>query len=87
MRLRPQTFATRGEKLWFNDDAESLRIGRFDVKYILTLALVTIIPVMLIAGVASASAGQHHRHKAGHRAHHHASRHHGHSATAHRNPN
>jgi hypothetical protein len=67
--------------------AESLRIGRFNVKYILKLALVTIVPVMLIAGVASASAGQHHHRKSGHRAHHRASRRHGHSATAHRNPN
>jgi hypothetical protein len=88
MRPRPQTFATRGEKLWFNEGAESLRIGRFNVKYILKLALVTIVPVMLIAGVTSASAGQHHHHKAGHRAHHRSSSgHHSHSATRHRNPN
>jgi hypothetical protein len=88
MRPRPQTFATRGGKLWFNEDAESLRIGRFNVKYILKLALVTIVPVMLIAGLASASAGQHHHHKAGHRAHHRSSSgHHSHSATRHRNPN
>jgi len=85
MQQRPQTFAILGEKLWFNNDAESLRIGRFNVKYILKLALVAVVPVLLIAGTASAA--QHHHRKGGHRAHHHASRHHGHSATAHRNPN
>jgi hypothetical protein len=67
-------------------NAESLRIRRFNVKYILKLAVVAIVPLMLIAGVCSASAAQHH-HRRGHRAHHRASRHHSHQATAHRNPN
>jgi len=80
-----QTFATRGEKMWFNDLAESLRIGRFNVKYILRLALVAVIPALLVVG--SVNAAQHHRHKAGHRAHRHGSGRHGHSAARHRNPN
>jgi hypothetical protein len=66
--------------------AESLRIGRLNVKYILKIALLAVIPALLIAGTASA-AQQHHHRKSGHRAHHRASRHHGHSATPHRNPN
>jgi hypothetical protein len=56
------------------------------VKYILKLALFAIVPVMLVAGVASAKSAQHH-HRKGHRAHHHATRHHGHTATKHQNPN
>jgi len=79
-----QTFATRGEEMWFNDLAEGLRIGRFNVKYILRLALVAVIPALLVVG--SANAAQHRHHKAGHRAHHRSS-HHAHSATRHRNPN
>jgi hypothetical protein len=65
-------------------EAEGLRIGRFNVKYILKLALVAVIPALLVVGAASAA--QHHRHKAGHRAHHRSS-HHAHSATRHKNPN
>jgi hypothetical protein len=64
---------------------EGLRIGRFNVKYILKLALIAVIPALLVVGTASAA--QHHRHKAGHRAHHHGSGRHGHSATRHKNPN
>jgi len=71
-------------KMWFNDLAESLRIGRFKVKYILKLALVAVIPALLVVG--SVNAAQHHHRKAGHRAHHRSS-HHAHSATRHRNPN
>jgi hypothetical protein len=56
------------------------------VKYILKLALVAIVPVMLVAGVASATAAQHH-HRKGRRAHHHATHRHGHTATKHQNPN
>jgi hypothetical protein len=79
-----QTFATRGEKMWFNDLAESLRIRRFNVKYILKLALVAVIPALLVVGAVNAA--QHHHRKAGHRAHHRSS-HHAHSSTRHRNPN
>jgi len=79
-----ETFATRGEKMWFNDLAESLRIGGFNVKYILKLALVAVIPALLVVG--SVNAAQHHHRKAGHRAHHRSS-HHAHSAPRHRNPN
>jgi hypothetical protein len=81
---RRKLFTARGGEMWFNDLAESLRIGRFNVKYILKLALVAVIPALLLIG--SLSASQHH-HRKGRRAHHHASRHHSHSATAHRNPN
>jgi hypothetical protein len=60
-------------------------IGRFNVKYILKLVLIAVVPALLIVGTASA-AQQHHHHKAGHRAHH-RSAHHSHSATRHKNPN
>ncbi len=84
MRDLSQTFATRGEKVWFNDLAEGLRIGRFNVRYILKLALVAVVPALLIVG--SVSAAQHH-HRKGRRAHHHATHRQGHSATRHQNPN
>jgi hypothetical protein len=81
---RRKLFAARGGEMWFNDLAESLRIGRFHVKYIVKLALIAVVPALLIIG--SVNAAQRHHHKA-RRAHHHASRHHGHTATKHQNPN
>ncbi|HEY2819675.1 MAG TPA: hypothetical protein VGJ06_01435 [Candidatus Acidoferrum sp.] len=57
------------------------------MKYILRIALIAVVPVLLIAGIGSASAAQSH-HRRGHRAHHRSSGHrHGHPGTSHRNAN